>query len=212
MCASIPYCDHVGGCFPIVQGMRVDAVGDSGQTYGGRAFRDCMTAARVRHVPVMLVRRGMHYVTNDGITLDALGPDEPLLADGANDVNENSVVLRLTYRCTVCARPFRMLFMGDAGAQSETRMLAAGADLEADVLKVGHHGSAYSSTPAFIAAVQPRYSMISVGRHNLFGHPAQTTLTTLQQLGATVYRTDRCGAITVEAGPAITITPMLNGR
>ncbi len=82
-----------------------------------------MTAARLRRVPVMLVRRGMHYVTDDGITLDALGPDEPLLADGTNDVNENSVVMRLTYRCGACARPFRMLFTGDAGAQSEARML-----------------------------------------------------------------------------------------
>jgi beta-lactamase superfamily II metal-dependent hydrolase len=85
-------------------------------------------------VPVILVRRGMHYVTNDGVALDALGPEKPRLADGTNDVNENSVVLRLTYRCTECARPFRMLFMGDAGAQSEARMLATGADLEADVL------------------------------------------------------------------------------
>jgi competence protein ComEC len=211
-CTSIPYGDHVGGCFPIVQALRVDEVGDSGQAYGGRAFRDCMTAAHLRHVPVMLVRRGMHYVTNDGVTLDALGPEEPLLADGANDVNEHSVVLRLTYRCTACARPFRMLFMGDAGAQSEARMLATGADLEADVLKVGHHGSAYSSTPAFIAAIHPRYALISVGRHNLFGHPAQTTLTTLQQFGATVYHTDRCGTISVEAGPAITIAPMLSCR
>jgi competence protein ComEC len=195
-----------------VQALRVDVIADSGQVYGGRAFRDCVTAAHLRHVPVMLVRRGMHYATDDGITLDALGPEEPLLADGTNDVNENSVVLRLTYRCTACARPFRMLFMGDAGAQSEARMLAAGADLAADVLKVGHHGSAYSSTPAFIAAVRPRYALISVGRHNLFGHPAQTTLTTLQQFGATVYRTDRCGAISVDARPAITITPLLRCR
>jgi competence protein ComEC len=169
-----------------------------------------MTAARLHHVPVMLVRRGMHYVTDDGITLDALGPEEPLFAEGTNDVNENSVVLRLTYRCTACARPFRMFFMGDAGAQSEARMLATGADLEADVLKVGHHGSAYSSTPAFIATIHPRYALISVGRHNLFGHPAQTTLATLQRLGVTVYRTDRCGAISVEAGVAIMITPMLS--
>jgi competence protein ComEC len=207
-----PHGDHVGGCFPIVQALRVDAVGDSGQTYGGRAFRDCMTAAHNRHVPVILVRQGMHYVTDDGVALDALGPEEPLLADGTNDVNENSVVLRLTYRCTACARPFHMLFMGDAGAQSEARMLATGADLEADVLKVGHHGSAYSSTPAFIAAIQPRYALISVGRHNLFGHPAQTTVATLEHLSATVYRTDRCGAISLEAGPAIAITPMLSCR
>jgi competence protein ComEC len=105
-----------------------------------------------------------------------------------------------------------MLFMADAGAQSEARMLSTGADLEADVLKVGHHGSAYSSTPAFIAAVRPRYALISVGRHNLFGHPAQITLATLQRLGTTVYRTDRCGAISVEAGPAIAMTPTLRCR
>jgi hypothetical protein len=116
-----------------VQALRVDAVADSGQMYAGRAFRDCMTAARIRHVPVMLVRRGMHYVTDDGVTFDALGSEDPLLAEGSNDVNENSVVLRLTYRCAACVRPFRMLFTGDAGTQSEARMLAAGADLEADV-------------------------------------------------------------------------------
>jgi beta-lactamase superfamily II metal-dependent hydrolase len=90
----------------------------------GARFGDCMTAAHMRHMPVILVRRGMHYVTNDGVALGALGPEEPLLADGTNDVKENSVVMRLTYRCSACARPFRMLFMGDAGAQSEARMLA----------------------------------------------------------------------------------------
>ena len=195
-----------------MQALRVDAVGDSGQPYGGRAFRDCIDAAHLGHVPVLVVRRGMRYATNDGIAFDALGPEEPLLAEGANDVNENSVVMRLTYCCAACARPFRMLFMGDAGAESEARMLATGADLEADVLEVGHVGSAYSSTPRFIVAIQPRYALISVGRHNLFGHPARTTVTTLQQVGATVYRTDRCGAISVEAGPAITIMPMLRCR
>jgi competence protein ComEC len=205
-----PHGDHVGGCRPIVEALRVDAIGDSGQDYGGRAFRDCLAAARARHVPVILVRRGMHYASGDGVTFDALAPEEPLLAEGKNDVNENSVVLMLTYRCPRCSAPFRMLFTGDAGAQTEARILASGIDLYADVLKVGHHGSAYSSTPQFIAAVRPRFALISVGRHNLFGHPTPSTLATLQQLGATVYRTDRCGASSIEAGLAITITPMLS--
>jgi beta-lactamase superfamily II metal-dependent hydrolase len=196
-----------------VQALRVDAVGDSGQTYGGRAFRDCINAARLHRVRLLRARRGMRYATDDGVAFDVLAPEEPLLADGPNDVNENSVVLKMTYRCSSCSHAFRMLFTGDAGTQSQGRMLANRDDLTADVpdvLKVGHHGSAYSSTPAFIAAIQPRYALISVGRHNLFGHPAQTTLTTLQQLGAAVYRTDRCGAISVEAGPAIAITQMLS--
>ncbi|HYZ16822.1 MAG TPA: DNA internalization-related competence protein ComEC/Rec2 [Candidatus Acidoferrum sp.] len=207
-----PHGDHLGGCLSIVEELRVDAIADSGQAYGGRAFRDCIAAAHARHLPVSLVRRGMRYATDDGIVLDALAPSEPLLADGPNDVNENSVVLRLTYDCPGCARPFRMLFTGDAGAQSEARMLASGADLSADVLKVGHHGSAYSSTPAFLAAVHAHDALISVGRHNLFGHPAPGTLRALRDAGARVYRTDECGAIIVRVGVVPTITTMVFDR
>ena len=189
----------MGGCFPIVNALRVDAIGDSGQDYGGRACRDCLAAARARRVPFILVRKGMRYSTGDGVTFEALAPEEPLLAEGRNDVNANSVVLMMTYRCSGCTAPFRMLFTGDAGAQTEARMLASGADVRADLLKVGHHGSAYSSTPAFIAAVHARSALISVGRHNLFGHPAAQTLATLRNAGAIGYRTDLCGAITVDA-------------
>lgn len=198
-----PHGDHVGGCFPIVRALQVDAIGDSGQAYGGRAFRDCLGAARARRVPVILVRKGMRYRTEDGVTFDALAPQLPLLAEGRNDVNENSVVLMMTYRCARCARPLRMLFTGDAGTATEARMLASGANLQADLLKVGHHGSAYSSSPAFIAAVRPRVALISVGRHNLFGHPAATTLATLRDAGTIVYRTDLCGAIVVEAETSV---------
>jgi competence protein ComEC len=191
-----------------VQALRVDAIADSGQTYGGRAYRECIAAARARHVRLTLVRDGMRYATDDGAVLDALAPSEPLLADGPNDVNENSIVLRLTYHCPGCTRPFHMLFTGDAGAQSETRTLASGVDLAADVLKVGHHGSAYSSTPAFLAAVHAHDALISVGRHNLFGHPAPATLHALHDAGASVYRTDRCGAIVVSVRNVTTIEAM----
>jgi beta-lactamase superfamily II metal-dependent hydrolase len=90
-----------------------------------------------------------------------------------------------------------MLFTGDAGATAEGRFLAEGADLRCEILKVGHHGSAYSSTPAFIARVSPRYAIISVGRHNMFGHHAPSTIETLKRYGAAVYRTDEDGAVTI---------------
>jgi competence protein ComEC len=66
-----------------------------------------------------------------------------------------------------------------------------------DIVKVGHHGSAYSSSAAFIAAVHPRIAVVSVGRHNLFGHRAPTTLGTLRHAGAAIFRTDQCGAVTI---------------
>ena len=94
------------------------------------------------------------------------------------------------------------LFTGDAGSEAEARLLTEGVDLRADVLKVGHHGSAYSSTPEFISAVAPRCAIISVGRDNLFGHPASVTLETLRRSGAEIYRTDHNGAVTIESDGA----------
>jgi competence protein ComEC len=90
-----------------------------------------------------------------------------------------------------------MLFTGDAGAETERRILARHDDLRADVLKVGHHGSAYGTTQAFLDAVSPSVAIISVGRDNLFGHPAPSTIDALRRRGITIYRTDRDGAVTV---------------
>jgi competence protein ComEC len=106
-------------------------------------------------------------------------------------------------------RDFRMLFMGDAGFAAEQRLLESDVDLHADVLKVGHHGSAYSLARGFVAAVHPRYALVSVGRHNLFGHCASTTLATLRSAGAETCRTDLCGATIVEAGMNVRSTTIL---
>ena len=198
-----PHGDHVGGFAPILRELRVDTIADSGQHYGGRAFNDGMREAARHHVPVHVARCGDRWATDDGVAFSVLSPCGALFADGSNDVNENSVVVMLAYR------DFRMLFMGDAGFQAEQRLLEAGADLRADVLKVGHHGSAYASSPAFVEVVHPRTAVISDGRHNTFGHPAPSTLATLKRASVRVYRTDRCGAITlyVDASYVATMVP-----
>ncbi len=189
-----PHGDHVGGFAPVVRALRVRAVADSGQQYGGRAFNDGMREATSRRIPVRIARCGDHWSTDDGVTLSILSPCGALLTSGKNDVNENSLVAMLQYGT------FRTLFMGDAGFETERSLLASGAVLHADVLKVGHHGSAYASSPEFLAAVGARIALISDGRHNSFGHPAPSTLSNLASARAAVYRTDLCGAITVDAG------------
>lgn len=132
----------------------------------------------------------MAWRTDDGVTLTFIGPSMPFIG-GKNAINDNSVAFILQYK------QFRMLFTGDAGVAAEQRFLDEGLDLHADVLKVGHHGSAYSSSPAFIAAVHPRYAVVSVGRHNLYGHPARSTIKTLEDAHTEIFRTDRDGATTV---------------
>jgi competence protein ComEC len=186
-----PHGDHVGAAAPIIEAMPVGMIFDSGQSYGGRAYRDAMAAAGSHHVPVVLARRGMQWTSGDGVTLEVLAPSIPFLADTGDDVNENSIVVMLR------ADGFRELFMGDAGEASEARLLAAGIDLHADAVKVGHHGSRYASTTGFVAAVHPQIAVISVGRHNTFGHPAEATIEAWHATGAGILRTDQCGAISL---------------
>jgi competence protein ComEC len=204
MILTHPHGDHVGGCLGVVTQFRVGEIFDSGQTYDGRAYTDCKRAAAERHVPIRVVYRGVHWSTDDGVSLDILAPTEYPLVDTGDDVNENSVVTRLTY--THNGAPFTALFMGDAGIARESELIVHRIDLRADLLKVGHHGSGYASTPAFIDAVMPRFAAISVGRHNLFGHPAPATIETLQRARVLTFRTDQCGAVKIVSDIATTVT------
>jgi competence protein ComEC len=203
---SHPHGDHVGGCSPVLRKLRVAEIADSGQTYGGHAYHDCLDTAAADYTPIVYPRAGAVWQTNDGVVLHFIGPSLPFIG-GKNAINDNSIAFILQYK------QFRMLFTGDAGSAAEQRFLAEDVDLHADVLKVGHHGSAYSSSLEFIAAVHPRYAIISVGRHNMFGHPAPSTIATLERSGATIYRTDENGAVTITSdGMALGVAPLVLSR
>ena len=105
--------------------------------------------------------------------------------------NDRSLVLRLQYGAV------RLLLTGDIERATEDWLLAQGVDVRADILKVPHHGSKTSTTPAFVQQVRPRVGIISTGANNPFGHPHAQTLDTLAQQGVEVWRTDLHGAITL---------------
>jgi competence protein ComEC len=112
------------------------------------------------------------------------------VAPGAG-LNDNSLVLHVRFGAR------SVLFAGDAERDQEGRLLAAGAELRADVLKTGHHGSDTSTGPDFLAAVAPRWATISAGVRNRFEHPRPSTLRALEARGVAVLRTDRSGSLTV---------------
>jgi competence protein ComEC len=96
--------------------------------------------------------------------------------------------------------------MGDAGTAAETNLLSSGYDLDADVLKAGHHGSSSASSAEFLRAVTPSISVIEVREGNEYGHPTARTLNALQNTGSAIYRTDRDGSIMVTTdGEGITV-------
>lgn len=113
---------------------------------------------------------------------------------GSTDSNEGGVVLKLTYGETSA------LLMGDVGTETETILLEryGSSHLSSALLKVGHHGSSTSGSEAFLQAVCPTWAVISCAAGNEYGHPHGDALQRLQNVGATILRTDRLGDIVFE--------------
>lgn len=110
-----------------------------------------------------------------------------------SDTNDTSIVLRIDYGST------SFLLTGDMEKTAESDLVASGANLKADVLQVGHHGSSTSTGYAFLNAVLPEMGIIACGVNNKYGHPHEETLSILRDAGVDVYRTDLLGTITVSS-------------
>jgi competence protein ComEC len=188
-----PHPDHFGGLATGLDAVRIGALWDTGEgraegTGGGYAQLLALAAARGVQVLGPGTLCGVHEM--GGARVEVLAPCPSFSSD--RGPNDNSLVLRITYGAR------SILFVGDAEHEEEETLLATSRDrLRADVLKVGHHGSRTSSTPAFLAAVSPREAVVSAGCRNRFGHPHPVTLEALARVGARVWRTDQSGAITV---------------
>lgn len=101
--------------------------------------------------------------------------------------NDNSNVIYFNYN------NYKFLFMGDAGVEVEEDLIEKYNLQDIDVLKVGHHGSKTSSSKEFINEINPKYSIISVGKNNRYGHPNDIVLENLEE--SKIYRTDQYGSI-----------------
>ncbi|HHW61593.1 MAG TPA: MBL fold metallo-hydrolase, partial [Syntrophomonadaceae bacterium] len=139
-----------------------------------------------------------------GVEIPLKGVKAEFLAPNAEDyenLNDYSAVLKLTYGEQA------FLFTGDAQELSENEMLANGQNLQASILKIGHHGSSSSSSAAFLQAVSPQIAVISCGLQNDYGHPHREVLQRLVEQDIKVLRTDLHGTITIKSnGKSITIS------
>jgi len=135
------------------------------------------------------IRAGESFVLGD-VSVSALAP----FGDAANDSNDSSIVVRVT-----CGE-INMLFMGDASVKVEQRLLQVygKGSLNANLYKVGHHGSSTSNTEAFLALVKPTYAVICVSDDNSYGHPHGVVVERLQGIGATVLTTATDGEVVFE--------------
>ncbi len=200
--ATHPHDDHVQGLIAVVDRLRVLEALDCGfPNPPSPIYKRYRERLHRRGVPVAVARRGQEINLGGGARMEMLGPP-PHVLGGHSPENNHSVVLRLTYGRA------RILLTGDAESEAEADLLARGYDLRADVLKIGHHGSRWSSTDAFLNAIAPSVAVISCGRHNVFNHPHAETLARLAARNVRVFRTDQNGAVTVETdGASVRVTP-----
>jgi competence protein ComEC len=181
------HADHVEGLPGVLRGRRV------GQIEVGPLDEPAVERARVLRwarsagVPVTRAQVGEERAVG-GARWQVLAPDHAHHGTDS-DPNNSSLVLRLT-----AAGGRTVLLTGDVEKEAQQALLDLGVPLQADVLKVPHHGSSHQ-LPEFLAAVHPRLTMTSVGVGNPFGHPSPATIDQLVHGGARSYRTDRDGDI-----------------
>jgi competence protein ComEC len=179
--------DHSGGLPYVISNFPI------GEFWSG-AYVSTGVREVLNHKKVLqrTMRAGDTMSLPGGVALTVLSPTvsgDSSGDDSESHVNEESLVFRLTYGA------FSMLFCADAGFSAEQTMISGHRELRSTVLKVGHHGSRYSTSKMFLEQVRPELALISAGAGNRFGLPSTRTVDLLKSRGIITYRTDRDGSI-----------------
>ncbi|TYO97221.1 DNA internalization-related competence protein ComEC/Rec2 [Desulfallas thermosapovorans] len=179
-----PHGDHAGGVPPVAEKLSVGALVLS----GAPGYEALLKIVSPLNIPVYRVGAGHALHIDKDVEVTVLAPARELSAASEEELNDASLVLRLEYG------QVSFLLTGDIEEEAQRDLLGSGARLQADVLKVPHHGSRFFE-PEFFEAVAPGYAVIQVGKNNRFGHPAPETLEALNSTGAVIFRNDRDGAV-----------------
>ncbi len=178
-----PHEDHIGGLDNIINSFDIDTILMPNATSTSKTFESVLDSIEKKDYKITVPKINEEFNYNN-INLKVLysGTDE-------KDLNNTSIVLKLTYQNN------KFLFMGDATSKVEKKLLNE--DIKSDVLKIGHHGSEYSTTNNFLDKVNPQYAIIEVGKNNTYNHPKEITLDKLNKKNIKIYRTDIDGTIKV---------------
>lgn len=178
--------DHLNGVVGALHAFPCNLLLDADYTTDTKVYESLLSVIEEKDIAEIHPDMGDTYTFGDA-EFTVVCPDA---YDYSSD-NDNSIGIRLVYGDT------SFLICGDADSGMEQVMLMSGLELQSDVYLASHHGSAYSSSAAFLQEVKPQAVVISAGEGNSYGHPAKETLTNIQNAGAKLYRTDVQGEIIV---------------
>ncbi|HKV98970.1 MAG TPA: DNA internalization-related competence protein ComEC/Rec2 [Vicinamibacterales bacterium] len=182
--------DHIGGALSVAADLRPREIWEGVPVPRNHERADLARAAASAGWPWRQLRAGDRLEVA-GVTIDTLHPPAPEW-ERQKARNEDSLVLRVRFG------DVELLLTGDVGAEFEGWFARETSPAPLRILKVGHHGSRSSSSAKFLDGYRPHVALVSVGRGNLFGHPAPDVLARYAQIGTRLFRTDLDGAITVE--------------
>lgn len=178
-----PDSDHIGGAPVIITKFDIDKVFVSNFENDNKSYQKLIQALDYKRLKYETPKVGTQYSLGTA-TITILAPNKKY-----DNPNDSSIALIVQNDSN------KFLFSGDAGEAAEQDIIDNNSDISADVYKVGHHGSKYSTSSDFFRAVSPTYAVISCGEGNSYGHPHAETLNTLRMNGVDVYRTDEDGTI-----------------
>ena len=184
--------DHIGGLFTILKELKVNRVCISKQEENSQNYKKFLEIVEEKDIPVSTVKIGDKIKIEKSLYFDILWPKEEQIEE--NKINNNAIVMKLNYNNFSC------LFTGDIEKVAEDKIVNLYKDksvLESDILKVAHHGSKTSTTEEFLKLVNPKISLIGVGKNNLFGHPSSEVIERLEKSNVKIYRTDMNGEINI---------------
>ncbi len=182
------HADHITGLNRVLERYDVKRVWISGAVHTTNEYLKLLEQLRDKHIPTDVVFRGAE-ATLDDVHLKVLHPLTTAEGSQPEDQHDATLVTRVVYGQTA------FLLTGDIDADHEEAITSSGETLNAQVLKVAHHGSKTATSSLFLDAVKPKYAVIQVGEGNTYGHPAQSVIDRLVAFGVTVFRTDKDGDI-----------------
>lgn len=181
--------DHIGGMDDIIKNFKIDNFYMPDAITTTKTFEDVLDALEETNVIFQTPKVNQTFNLQD-TTIATLS----VTADEKN-LNDTSIVLKVKHGTNT------FLFMGDASTKIEKNLLNK--DIKSDVLKVGHHGSRYSTSLEFLKKVSPEYAVISLGENNTYKHPHEEILKRLEEQNIQIYRTDKQGTILAKSNGSI---------
>lgn len=184
--ATHPHADHIGGMDTLMESFDIGRMYMPDVKSEDGVETEMLTLAKQKGLTIERAAAGVVLLDEPDLSIELLAP----IHASYDDINTYSAVVKVSYQNNT------FLLMGDATAVTEKEMMLYGADLDADVLLVAHHGADTSTDKEFLDVVSPQYAVISVGENNSYGFPSSAVSERLAAKGVRVYRTDKHGTVT----------------